>query len=147
MKKSTLFISGVISAFMLAVLAGGVVAYRSLAGNSQVNTQQNVPIVQQVSSPTTAAISPEDAAKVAARYLGRGDLYSVESSSLNGASAYMITFSSGDVVYVSPEGQVVGYVPAPAISSIGSSSPSVQQPAQSLPSFGGESEHESGDDD
>jgi hypothetical protein len=129
---------------MLAVLAGAVTAYRSLASDSQGNAGQNAPVVQQVAGPTTASISPEDAAKVASRYLNRSDLYSVESSSLNGSDAYMITFSSGDVVYVSPEGQVVGHVPAPTVSSVRTSSPSAQQPAWS---FDDDGEHEHEDDD
>ena len=66
------------------------------------------------SAPTAAApvavapsVTPEDAAQIAARYLNRTDLYSVESAQFNGIPAYLVTFSSGDMVYVGTDGQVL----------------------------------------
>jgi hypothetical protein len=140
MKKSSLFISAVLTTFVLAVLAGAFTAYRALArSNSQVNTQQPVAVVQ----PTASALTPEQAAQLAAQYLGRSDLYSVESAVLNGTTAFKVTFSSGDVVYVSPDGQVVSVVPAPP-AVVQNSAPAAQYVQPVSPSH--EDEHESGDD-
>ena len=60
-------------------------------------------------APAAAAsgVSPQNAAQIAASYLGRSDLYSVESAQYNGASAYLVTFTSGDLVYVGLDGQVL----------------------------------------
>jgi hypothetical protein len=67
----------------------------------------------QTPQPTQARITPQQAAQIAATYLGRTDLYSAETTSYNGATAYLVTFSSGDLVYVSMEGQVISAQPAP----------------------------------
>ena len=82
-------------------------------------------------------ISPQQAAQVAGSYIHRSDAYSVETVSTNGVTAYKVTFSSGDVVYVSTDGQVVSVQYAPRASA----------PASARPSSG-EHEHESehGDD-
>ncbi len=60
------------------------------------------------------AISPEQAAQIAADYLGRSieSVYSVESVAVSGENLYQVTFYSGDMVYVSLSGQVVGSAPA-----------------------------------
>ncbi len=58
-------------------------------------------------APTATTVTPEEASQIAARYLNRTDLYSVESAQYNGASAYMVTFSSGDIVYVGADGQIL----------------------------------------
>ena len=58
-------------------------------------------------APAPTTVTPQEAAQIAARYLNRTDLYSVESSQYNGASAYLVTFSSGDIVYVGTDGQVL----------------------------------------
>ena len=48
------------------------------------------------------------AAGIASEFLGRTDAYTVELAQYNGVQAYKVTFLSGDVVYVSPDGQVLG---------------------------------------
>jgi hypothetical protein len=143
MKKSSLFISTILTAFILAVMAGAITAYRTLAVN-EVQTQQPTPVAQATVSPLT----PEQAAQVAAKYWGRSDLYSVESAVLKGANAYKVTFSSGDVVYVSPEGQVVAVIAAPvAVPQNNTLSFQPAQPAQPSATFSDdEHEHEGGDD-
>jgi len=85
-------------------------------------------------------ITPQDAAQIAAQFLGRSDLYSVESDFLNGTSAYKVTFSSGDVVYVNPQGHVISVVAAPP--AILQNNVSSVQPGSS-PSEG-EGKHEKG---
>ena len=75
------------------------------------------------SAEVTAAISPEDAATIAAQYMGRSDLYSVEATSLYGNTVYKVVFSSGDIVYIGLDGQVIGVAPAQIVdpSTMGSS--------------------------
>src|SRR5665648_261165 len=113
MKKSSLFISAILTTFVLVVLSGAVSAYRSFAASNaqvtipgvQANTQA---ITQEMVQPTatTAWLTPQEGAQLAAMYLGRSDLYSVEPDFLNGVSVYKVTFSSGDLAYVSMDGQI-----------------------------------------
>jgi hypothetical protein len=138
MKKSSLFISTVLTAFVLAVLAGAVTAYRAFTA-SIVQSPQPVPLMQTLPN----QISPEQAAQLAARYWGRNDLYSVESTQVNGISAYKGTFTSGDVVYISPDGSLVGVYAAPRVAPQNSSLSF--QPAQ--PSFQFSDDDHGGDDD
>lgn len=116
MRKSTLFLSAVLTAFVLAVLVGVVSAYQNVVSASvapqptAASPAQNVsvPQVQAVIPTATAAmLTPEQAAALAAQVLGRDDLYSVETADFNGASSYLVTFSSGDLVYVSFAGQIL----------------------------------------
>jgi uncharacterized membrane protein YgcG len=78
--------------------------------------------------PTTQSVLvPGDAAALAAKFLNRTDLYSIELSSYNSSQVYKVVFVSGDVAYVSMSGQVVGVVMAtpaapPAVVIISSSS-------------------------
>jgi hypothetical protein len=58
-------------------------------------------------APAASGVSPKKAAQIAANYLNRSDLYSVEIAAYNGASAFLVTFSSGDLVYMSLDGQVL----------------------------------------
>jgi hypothetical protein len=114
MRKSTLFISAVLTTFMLAVLFGVASAYQQIINlpkpSLAVETQ---PVVQQVSLPVPAVpsavvnITPEQAAALASKVIGHTDLYSVEKSPLNGVEAYLVTFSSGDLVYVGLDGQIL----------------------------------------
>jgi hypothetical protein len=50
----------------------------------------------------------QEAASIAANYLGKSDLYSAENTVWNGVDAYKIVFSSGNVVYVGLDGQILG---------------------------------------
>lgn len=115
MRKSTLFISALLTTFVMAMLAGVASAYQGIVSNNQ------LPLFQQQSQgqPETKAvadtipaeaqsfnITPEEAAGLAAQVLGRDDLYSVEVTDLNGETVFMVTFSSGDLVYVSLDGQI-----------------------------------------
>jgi hypothetical protein len=142
MKKSSLFISTILTAFILAVTAGTVTAFRAINANAaQAQAQQPTPVAQATVSPLT----PEQAAQVAAKYWGRSDLYSVESAMLNGTTAYKVTFSSGDIVYVSPVGQVVAVIAAPvAVPQNNTLSFQPVPQTQPSPTFSG-GEHESGE--
>jgi hypothetical protein len=112
MRKSTLFISAILTTFMLAVLFGVVSAYQNSLGLTQEVAVQSPPtaMVQVVAPPTpiqVTNITPEEAAAIASKVLNRTDLYSVEAAQLEGVATYLVTFSSGDLVYVGMDGQVL----------------------------------------
>lgn len=131
MRRNLALIAAAITTFTLVVLVSVVYAYSGLAAtpsNAASNPDQAVKTVQvgSASSPqsNTAAVqpnlalatslSPQAAASFAAQFLHRTDLYSAEMSTYNSTPAYKITFSSGDVVYVSLTGQILGVVPVAA---------------------------------
>ena len=112
MRKSTLFLSAVLTTFMLAVMVGAVSAYQKTVKTTSAAVQPTAAQpVQNVNEPLTPApapaFTPDQAAALAAQVMGRTDLYSVETTDFNGASVYLVTFTSGDLVYVSPEGQIL----------------------------------------
>jgi len=74
-------------------------------------------------APLPAGITPQQAAQVGGSYIHRTDAYSVESVTTNGVTAYKVTFSSGDVVYVSTAGQVISVQSAPRASASGPARP------------------------
>lgn len=127
MRKSTLFISAVLTTFVLAILVGVVSAYRNTLNITGTTAQQEPTAIVADLSTTTPTITPsimtpEEAAALAAQVIGRTDLYSVETALFNNTTdAYLVTFSSGDLVYVSLDGQILSigklppvYVSAPA---------------------------------
>lgn len=117
MRKSTLFISAALTTFMLAVLFNVVSAYKNVVNTTKEAAVQqpqpttkaevvNEPIV--IPIPTQIVnITPEEAAAIASKVLGRTDLYSVEGAQLEGVDTYLVTFSSGDIVYIGMDGQVL----------------------------------------
>ncbi len=114
MRKSTLIISAVITAALLFALYSLVAAYQRAiqapvpptAVTSAEGLQE-----QSVDNATEAAaagiITIYDAAAQAAQVLGRSDLYLVINTQVNGADVYLATFASGDIMYISREGQVL----------------------------------------
>ncbi len=124
MGKLVMAISGGVTAFVLALTAGAVYVSRNLATTTaaaQASTSQPPSSMQSValadpatSTPAVPAnVAAQDAASIAAKYLNRSDLYSVELADFQGAQAYKVTFSSGDVVMVSMQGQVLSATPPP----------------------------------
>lgn len=119
MRKSTLFISAAVTAFMLAVLFGVVSAYQNITSVAAQPTPftevaqvvDSAPV--QVSTPIplpsqpAPAISSDQAADIASKVMGKTDLYSVELTQFEGIDAYLVTFSSGDLVYVGLDGQIL----------------------------------------
>jgi len=116
MRKSTLFISAVLTTFVMAMLAGVASAYQNAIEKTaeqpftgvqaQPQEQSQVKAVSNTLPAESFNISPEEAAGLAAQVLGREDLYSVEVTDLDGEMVFMVTFSSGDLVYVSLDGQI-----------------------------------------
>jgi hypothetical protein len=116
--KSALFISTVLTTFVLAVLAGVVIKYQSAAtvAEAQAPVATDVAVVEVLPTATAtqlAPLTPEAAAALAAQFLNKTDLYSVELSSLNGVDAFLVTFSSGDLVYVGMDGQILSTIAPP----------------------------------
>ncbi len=113
MRKSTLFISATLTTFMLAVMFGVASAYQKIvkaAGPEDTATQAqstNGVLPTATNSIVGSTMTIEGAANLASNVIGRTDLYSAEIAQLNGVDAYLVTFSSGDIVYVSQNGQIL----------------------------------------
>jgi len=96
----------------MAMLVGTVSAYRNMFDSNQIAAQPQPQVKQSatvISNPSDVQLvnwTPEEAATLAAEVLGHDDLYSVEVTDLNGENVYLVTFSSGDLVYVSLDGQI-----------------------------------------
>jgi hypothetical protein len=153
MRKSTLFVSAALTTFMLVMLFGVVSAYQAMTKTNPANV---TPVTQQqpISSvvepaptlvPTSQAapVTPEQAAQLAAQVINRTDLYSVETSKLNGVDAYLVTFSSGDLVYVSLTGQILSITQLPVFTASSGGGGSRRGGGGGS---GGGGEHEGGDE-
>jgi len=107
-------------------------AAQSILVNQQANSQ----------GPVTE-ISSDQAMQVAADFLGQDSVYWVELVSVRGEEMYLVTFVSGDIVYVNLAGQVVGSAPAQGF---GSSNGGGGKKTVSIKmDDNGQSEHESED--
>jgi hypothetical protein len=136
MIKSVTFISMVVTTFVLVLLAGVVYAYQGFAASAPSPTLQATSNPQTVdlslnaqSQTNSSNISPQDAASTAVKFSNRTDLYSVELADFNGSQTYKVTFSSGDTIYISLNGQVVGSAPPPQSQSVIASPTTLSTPA------------------
>ena len=149
MNKKALFLSIAITTFVLVIIGGVFSVYKAFA-NSAEPVAQGHPVSQVVSTLTAPAaassavqqVTPKQAAAIAAEYLGRKDVYSIESAVLNAVTVYKVTFSSGDIVYVGLEGQILHTERPHQSITVGSSNPSIF----SIITDHAEYEHESDDD-
>jgi hypothetical protein len=111
MRKGTLFLSAALTAFILSILVGVVSGYQKNGRQAEAAAQAAAPQAQTVSEPVAAApapvFTPQQASALASQVLGRTDLYSVETADFNGQTAYLVTFTSGDIIYVSMDGQIL----------------------------------------
>jgi hypothetical protein len=116
MRKSSIFISVVLTTFVLAMLASVAYAYQEVAKAkaslvaAQATVTETVQPVEVGETPVPTQPTPvmaEQAAALAAQALGQNDLYSVELTTFNDADAYLVTFSSGNLVYVGLDGQIL----------------------------------------
>ena len=84
------------------------------AQKRELELQAQLATRQPTSQPSAvqSTLTPEEAAALAVDFLGQKSVYSVESTMIRGESLYMVTFSSGDIVYVSMDGQITGSVAA-----------------------------------
>ena len=123
MRKSTIFISAVLTTFALVMLYGVVSIYQSMSNLPEAtalptDTVAREPEVTLEPTATQAVLTPEQAAQLAAKVVGNPNLLSAESSSVNGTNAYKITFTNNDVVYVGLDGQILGVQIAPVVVNI-----------------------------
>jgi len=139
--RKTILISTVLTAFVLSMLGGVAMALKQPAV---------APVA--VAPTTTAALTAQEAAAVAANVLNQQDVYSVESSSVNGVSAYKVVFSSGQVAFVGLDGQLLSItqiqpvvVAQNNVALPSKPSRSNHAPAPAAPQASGE--HESGEHD
>ena len=133
MSKKNLFISAALTAFVLVVLVNVASAYKQIS-SSAVDVPSALPTatstVQVLPTETPVVIlTHQEAALVAANFLGDTDLFSVENAPWEEKDAYKVVFSSGYIVYVSLDGQILSSeapqpifvsVPAPASNNGGS---------------------------
>ena len=118
MRKSTLFVSAMLTVFLMATMFGVVSAYQQIVKNNNMASTQSTqktlsqPVSIALAAPTATEVAPlvvtaEEATTIAVDFLGDPNVYSVEVVEYQGAPTYLVTFSSGDLVYVSSEGLVV----------------------------------------
>ena len=123
MKKNALFLSAGITTFILVVLAVLFLKVRTIGLASSVAAASDVPIatdtlaptytplptdtVAPTSTATSQFISPQEAVEIASNALGNYQVYSVDTEIRYGKDVYKVTFSSGHVVYVNPEGVIL----------------------------------------
>ena len=172
MKKSSLFISAAITTFILAVLAGVIFYARTSAlsapiatmtpvnSNTQAPTDTLAPTDTATLAPTATSsfVSPQEAAFIAGTALGDTRIFSVDTVTRYGMDAYKVTFSSGNVVFVAPDGHIMvitnlatlngGSAPTqPPTADSGSSSSSHSGSGSGSGSGGGDDHGDSGGDD
>lgn len=117
MRKSTLFVSAMLTVFLMATMFGVVSAYQQVTKNNNetaapkaLSQPLNVvfaPVPTEVVVTTPLVVTAEEATTIAVDFLGDPNVYSVEVVDYQGVPTYLVTFSSGDLVYVSSTGVVV----------------------------------------
>ncbi len=119
MRKSTLILSSILTGVVLALLVMLVSAYRNAietavpaeATEVQKQVQTQLPAAPSTpnlaDTPAAGTVRIFDAAAEAAKVLGHSDVYLAEYVQLNSADVYLVTFLSGDLVYLSLDGKVI----------------------------------------
>jgi uncharacterized membrane protein YgcG len=123
MKLKSLFLSAALTTFILVVIAGviktGANGFLPEGNSAQVAVAQapqatdppqptDPPQATDTLQPTVSPfISSQEAIALASARLGSSDLYSIETTKLGGLDVYKVTFSSGNMVYVSPQGHIL----------------------------------------
>jgi hypothetical protein len=116
-------------------------AQKQLAAQASLENQQTT------SQSAVTEITSEQAMQAAVEFLGQDNVYWVEIVSVSGEDMYMVTFTTGDMIYVNMVGQVVGsspaQIPGSSIGGAGKKTISTKGDDQNQE----EHEHESEDDD
>lgn len=158
MRKSTLFISAMLTVFLMATLFGVISAYQNIVTDNQtvVVTPAELSVQQPISTavPTIVSpmvISPEQATTIAVELLGDSSVYSVEVVDYEGIPAYLVTFSAGDLVYVSSTGEVLAVTklePVVVVVPAGNRDDNGERPNrdQQQQEDNGDDDHEDGDE-
>ncbi len=107
MSRKNILISAALTTFVLVVLANVSAVYARVRAAVTLQpatvAAEALPAQNQVSQ-----VTHQEAANIAASFLGKNDLYSVENAVWNGVDAYKVVFSSGTSVYVGMNGQILG---------------------------------------
>ncbi len=133
MSKKNLFISAALTAFVLVILVNVASAYKQISSSANdvppaLPTATSTAQVLPTETPVVI-LTHQEAALVAANFLGDTDLFSVETALWEEKDAYKVVFSSGYIVYVSLDGQILSSeapqpvfvsIPAPVSSNSGS---------------------------
>lgn len=107
MSKKNLLISAALTTFVLVVLANVSAVYAQI--RDAVTLQPSTLVAEALPMQNQATqVTHQEAANIAANFLGQNDLYSVENAVWNEADAYKVVFSSGTIVYVGMDGQILG---------------------------------------
>ncbi len=152
MSKKNLLISAALATFVLVVLANVSAVYARIRDAVTVRptavAAEALPVQNQL-----AQVTHEEAASLAANFLGQNDLYSVENTVWNGIDAYKVVFSSGTIVYVGMERQILGteapqplVISAPAQNNTSASAASYNENQDDHEERGEHEEHEGHDD-
>ncbi|MBI5352179.1 MAG: hypothetical protein HZB50_06035 [Chloroflexi bacterium] len=135
MRKSTLIISVILTAALLYALYSFVSTYKkavqatvpataipatalpgtTLPATVSAEVTQELPTVAATEVSVAGKITIYEAAAMAVKVLGQKNLYLVENSQFNGTDAYLATFASGDILYISLDGQVLSASKGPAV--------------------------------
>ena len=126
MKKGLLFLSVAITIFILVILANVLLKVRAGVLASPVSTlpptatlapvdtatQVDTPTLQPTNTaivlPTVSPfISAQEAVFIASSALGNPKVYSVDTVTRYGMDVYQVNFSSGAIVFVSPQGHIL----------------------------------------
>jgi hypothetical protein len=133
MRKSTIFISAVLTTFALVMLYRVASAYNDNKTSTQTAAEPptSIPAPLATEAPADVAanpgLGPVDAAQLAAQVVGNTDLLSAESSSFNGVPAYLVTFTNNDIVYVGLDGQILSVQMAPVAPIVVNAAPPTKQ--------------------
>ena len=158
MRKSTLFISAMLTVFLMATLFGVISAYQNIVMDNQTVavTPAELSVQQPIATtvPTIVSpmvISPEQATTIAVELLGDSSVYSVEVVDYEGVAAYLVTFSAGDLVYVSSTGEVLAVTklePVVVVVPAGNRDDNGERPNrdQQQQEDNGDDDHEDGDE-
>jgi hypothetical protein len=130
MKKNTLFLSAAITTFILVIVAGLILKVKTLGLTSPAAAASAAPAATNTLAPTdtlqptdtatlaptatSAFISPQEAVTLASKALGNTQIYSVDTETRYGKDVYKVTFSSGHIVFVNPEGIILAIISPPS---------------------------------
>lgn len=151
MRKSTIFISAVLTTFALVMLYRIASAYTDKQKVTEVAAEPTAILEPTATeppepAPTEVVLGPEEAAQLAAQVVGNTSLLSAESSIFNGLDAWMVTFTNKDVVYVGLDGQVLGVQVAPVVVNVPAPTKQRRNNGGGGGGGGGNSNHESQED-
>lgn len=127
MRKSTLILSVVLTVALVAALIKLAGMYRQVVDTAVQGTPAATQVaaataptesdsqpqpaesatINLAAAPVPGAITIFEAAAAAAQILGRKDVYITEYAQLDGADVYLVSFLSGDLVYVNLDGEVI----------------------------------------